>query len=69
MQQNIPNWVYLMVVHTWVVEDHKTVGREGFHWVEEEVGVGLVDSFEGEHKVVLHQGAALMKVEVEAEVD
>ena len=48
-----------------MVDHHKTVGREGFHWVEEEVGAGLVDSFAGEHKVMLHQGGALMKVEVD----
>lgn len=38
------------------MEPHKD-----FHWVDEEVGAGLVGSSEGEGKVLL-QGGALMKV-------
>lgn len=48
------------------MEHQRTDGREGFHWVDEEVVAGaLVDSFEGEHKGVLHRDGAPLKVAVE----
>lgn len=52
------------------MEHQRTDEREGFHWLDEEVvGGGLVDSFEGEHKVVLHLDGGPLKVEVEVEVE
>lgn len=52
-----------MVARTCGTGPHKTVGREGFHLVNEMVDAGLVDSFEGEKKVLLRDDA-LMKVVV-----